>query len=99
MKTIEHDQWLRKGEELFGKDVKKWQFVCPGCKTVQTIQDFIDAEVSKETISRSIGFSCIGRFTDKKGCKWTLGGLLRIHKLEVVQNGKAIPSFEFANGE
>lgn len=67
----------------------------------------------KEDINGSIGFCCIGRFTgqgDKgisakhrgqkwdKGCNWCLGGLLRIHTLEVVMpDGHHRPTFELAD--
>lgn len=35
-----------------------------------------------------------------RGCDWTLGGLFRIHRLEVVtQDGRAWPSFEVATPE
>lgn len=35
-----------------------------------------------------------------RGCDWTLGGLLSIHRLEVIgDNGKAQPSFEIATAD
>ena len=38
--------------------------------------------------------------TDKRGCDWTLGGLLRIHSLEVLnEEGDAQPIFEPATAE
>ena len=65
----------------------------------------------KDDVHGYIGYSCIGRFTgqgDKgisaktkgipwdKGCNWTLGGLLRVHTLEVQIDGKPRPTFELA---
>jgi hypothetical protein len=100
VKTYTHDDWVAEAKKRFGDDLKKWQFVCPQCKTVQTIQDFIDADVEKETISRVIAFSCIGRFTEDKGCDWTLGGLFRIHKVEIImESGENHPAFEFSDAE
>ena len=97
MKTYTHDDWVTEAKKLFGDDLKKWSFVCPQCKTAQTIQDFIDAGVEKERISTAIAFSCIGRFTEDKGCDWTLGGLFHIHKVEIImEDGKNHPAFEFS---
>lgn len=69
-------------------------------------------EVEINTVLSSLGFCCIGRYTGQgdegiaahgrgekwdKGCNWTLGGLLRLHTLEIVMpDGKRIPSFELA---
>lgn len=88
-------QWREKAEPMFGKDIKQWKFQCPVCKQTQSLQEFIDAGV-KEPESKFY-FSCIGRFVKGRGCDWTLGGLLQIHKTEVVsEEGKPIPVFEFA---
>ena len=101
MESMLYEDWLEKGKNLFGKDFKKWRFKCPACGTVQTIKDFIDVGVEHEKIQAYIGFFCIGRFTDKKGCDWTLGGLLRIHRVEVVRENITVPVpvFEFAEVE
>jgi hypothetical protein len=38
--------------------------------------------------------------TEKRGCDWTLGGLFRVHKLEVIDaDGKQQPIFEIADPE
>ena len=97
MKQITLKEWIEKGEILFGKDRTKWKFVCPKCKTVQTLQDIIDTGVSIEDAQGYFAYSCIGRFTKEKGCNWTLGGLLQIHTTEVIMpDGKKRPVFEFA---
>lgn len=81
---------------------------CPMCGTIQTAQDFIDAGQghSFDDVQGKLGYSCIGRYTgagsprknpDGKPCNWTLGGLFRFHKLEVVTpDGKSHPHFELA---
>lgn len=84
-------------------------FRCPMCKTVQSIASLTSAGVSEDAAERYIGFSCIGRFTgaesprekpDGKPCDWTLGGLLRLHELEVVDNdGNTHPFFTVATTE
>jgi len=101
MNTYTEKEWKAEGIKRFGKDVKKWKFVCPFCKTIQTPQDLLDAGVKKEDLDGFIGFSCIGRFTDgKKGCDWTLGGLFSIHESIIICNdNRNRPIFEFADGD
>lgn len=83
-------------------------FICPMCGTLQSGKDFIEAGVGEdfEEIEKFIAYSCIGRWQgadsprkkpDGKPCNWTLGGLLRTHKLEVITpDGKHHPRFELA---
>lgn len=71
-------------------------FICPRCKTYQCGNNLIAAGAGKDfdEVEKYIGFSCIGRFDSSKGCDWTLGGLLQIHKLEVITpDGKRHPRF------
>jgi hypothetical protein len=97
MKTITLKEWKVKGEKLFGPDYKEWKFVCPACKGVQSYKDFDGVADDPENY---FFFSCIGRFKENVGCDWTLGGLLQIHKTEVIdEEGKAHPVFEFAETE
>jgi hypothetical protein len=82
------------------------KFVCPMCGTAQCAADFIAAGAGAtfEEVEKFIGFSCVGRFTGAPGprkepdgqpCNWSLGGLLRLHTLEVVTpDGKHHPHFE-----
>lgn len=87
-------------------------FKCPMCGTIQSAADLIRAGVSPDDVGKYIGFSCVGRWTDAgphkrrnkpgRGCDWTLGGLFKIHKLEVVipdDKGTIIPQFELATPE
>lgn len=86
--------------ELKAQGVERdhYAFVCPICSTVQSMallrKHMGERADEAETF---IGFSCVGRFSDagewrkdktpdpaKPGCNWTLGGLLQLHKLEVV---------------
>lgn len=82
---------------------------CPMCATVQSLQSFICAGTDPEQAEKFIGFSCVGRVTGAPGprkepdgepCNWTLGGLLRMHDLEVVdEEGKNHPHFVVASPE
>ena len=94
MKTLSVKDWRSKAEKLFGKDMKQWRFKCVSCGNIQTIQDFIDADIDAPVCKAH--FSCIGRWKKGVGCDWTLGGLLQIHEQEVVdEDGDIIKTFEF----
>lgn len=83
---------------------------CPVCGTVQSLTSLDRAGVPAGKQEHYIGFSCVGRFTNAgpwkkdeppgRGCDWTLGGLFRIHKLEVITaDGEKHPTFEIATAE
>lgn len=89
-------------------------FKCPICATVQSARDLINAGAGKtfDDVQKYLGFSCVGRFTnagpfDRKGknnlpgngCDWTLGGLLRFHKMEVYDEGEVHMRFEVCTPE
>lgn len=95
MITYTLQEWRNIAEPMFGKDVKNWQFKCPTCGHVQTMNDFKEAGVDEP--ETKFYYSCIGRWKIGTGCNWTLGGLFRIHKTEVIsEDGSCIPVFEFA---
>lgn len=98
--------------ERFKSEIKKSgkpriedvEFICPKCKTIQSAQDLIDAGAgagagaSIDDVEKYLAFSCVGRWTDKKGCDWTLGGLFQIHEMEVITpDGKHHPRFKLAH--
>jgi len=84
---------------------------CPMCGTLQTARELIAAGAGADfdAVERYLGWSCIGRFTgapsprtkpDGQPCNWTLGGMFRLHKLEVVTpDGEKHPRFELATRE
>lgn len=96
MKTYSYDDWIAEAKRRFGDDVKRWRVVCPSCKTEQSVQDFLDVGVPAPAFGGSVGYSCIGRFVEGKGCDWTLGGLFKIHEVEVERDGERTPVFDFA---
>lgn len=83
-------------------------FKCPMCATVQSAQSFICAGAGEDfdAVEKYVGFACVGRFTgagpsrkepDGKPCDWSLGGLFKLHKLEVqIEDGATQPIFEVA---
>lgn len=86
---------------------------CVVCATVQSMHSLIVAGAGKTPadVEKYFGFSCVGRWTKAgpfirgktpsgRGCDWTLGGLLTIHTLEVIDDeGKAHPHFQPASPE
>lgn len=107
MKTMTLDDFQAECMERFPSSLQT-AVKCPMCGTIQTAQDFINAGQghSFDDVQGLLGVSCIGRYTgagsprakpDGNPCNWTLGGLLRMHKLEVVTpDGKSHPHFELA---
>lgn len=86
--------------------------ICPVCGTVQSMASLLANGVPEAKVETQIGFSCVGRWTNagpatrkgkpqagKVGCDWTLGGLFRLHKLEVVDGDKVHPCFEIATAD
>lgn len=87
-------------------------FKCPLCETIQSATDLIRVGAGKtfDDVEKYLGFSCVGRWTKAgpalkgtppgRGCDWTLGGLLKMHKLEVeTENGQHHPRFEPCTSE
>lgn len=92
--VIYYEDWLKELKTRFGDDHKKWAFKCPSCNNIQTAQDFIDNKI--EDPKNKVYFNCIGRYVKGKGCDWSLGGLLQIHKVSVLKDAKVYPVFEMA---
>lgn len=94
METMGHKEWHDLGVKLYGTNTKDWKYKCVSCGNEQTGHDFDGLDLDWKTV---VFFSCLGRW--KKGivCDWTLGGLFKIHKREVVSEGKKVPVFLFAD--
>ncbi len=95
MKTMTLDEF--KGAiKSQGVPIVDVTFQCPRCKLLQSANDLIKAGAGKNMgeVEKYLGFSCVGRWDDSKGCDWTLGGLFQLHKLEVVTpDGEHHPRF------
>lgn len=104
--TLEEFQMELKAQGVSG--IEHCAFVCPICSG----HDLIIAGAGKtfNEIERFLAFSCVGRFTNAGshhpgtppggGCDWTLGGLFKVHELEVVTpDGEKHPRFELATTE
>lgn len=111
MQTMTLDEFISSCKAQ-GVSREDYAFKCPICGTIQSANDLIKAGAGPDfdSIEKYLGFSCVGRWTDAgphkkkdkpgKGCDWTLGGLFRLHKLEVTTpDGKQHPRFEVASPE
>ncbi len=97
MRVLTIDEWRKEGTDKFGDRWSLWKFQCVKCGNIQCGKDFESIGLTPEEIEKVVFFSCIGRWKKDVGCDWTLGGLFRIHKLEVTNaEGVPIPAFEFA---
>lgn len=106
MKTMTLDDFRAALKAQGMPDRTHYAFKCPACSTVQSAADLIAAGAgsSFDEVEPYLGFSCVGRFTgagsprkeaDGKPCNWTLGGLFKVHQLEVVTpDGKQHPHFK-----
>ena len=101
MRTLTHDEWLARGRELYGDDSRKWKFRCVICGNVQSHESVTtrNPKINPKITHTSnwIYCECEGRHTEGIGCDWTLGGLLKAHKLEVIDEDEKVPCFEFAD--
>lgn len=111
MIRVSAKDWLAIGQKLFGVDRMKWRFRCISCGHVQTAEDLAALGVVNEDAAY---FNCAGRYKPsalsglskeakeaKTGCDWTLGGLFRIHRVEVQhpESGRFLAVFEFDHPE
>lgn len=93
-RQMTHKEWWDEGVRLYGADPTKWRFRCARCNGSQSVEQCVAAGMTADEAY----FNCIGRRVDNIGCDWTLGGLFRIHTLEIMdEEGKAHPAFEFAD--
>ena len=111
MKTMTIEEFHAECKAQGVKSHEHIAVVCPMCQTVQSAQDLMNASAGDDfaEVEDVLGYSCIGRFTeggaprkvpDGKPCNWTLGGLFKLHRLEVVTpDGKHHPRFELATPE
>ena len=104
IETLTQQEWLAKGEKLFGEDVLEWEFVCPSCGHVQKPEDFRPYK-DKGADPNTAFLKCIGRYdghgdnsmgSGKKPCNYTSAGLLNINPVKVVKpDGKEVYVFAF----
>lgn len=101
-------EWFAEGEKRFGPDYLNWKFVCPICGNVAKVSDYKDAGAKDPNSAYE---QCIGRFLPKsdsfrafpsgnekrgKPCDYAVYGLFRIPGVIVIDEGKELLAFDFA---
>lgn len=90
-----------------GVPPEHYAFKCVRCGNIQSAASLVKYMSTNDAFA-CVYFSCEGRFTKDSGCDWTLGGLFRIHKMEVLKEDEnnpvcgvlhAVPVFEPASRE
>lgn len=112
MKTIGQGLLMAELDGQSVSDRAHYAFICPVCRTVQSMALLRREGVPEDQVETQIAFSCVGRWNGagparalspapgKIGCDWTLGGLFKLHVLEVVDEaGKVHPMFDIASPE
>lgn len=106
MKKQTVEEWLKEGEELFGKNKWDWKFKCPACSHVASIQDFKDA--GSDDPANDAYQKCIGRVNGKgtknqtdlgHGCNWAAYGLFGTvgkGRTIISDSGSEVEVFDFA---
>ncbi len=97
MKTMTLEQFQAAIKAQGMKRVEDALFRCPHCDTVQSAQDLINAGAgnSMDEVEKYLAYSGVGRWSNDKGCAWTLGGVYQTHELEVITpDGEHHPRFE-----
>ena len=104
-KQMTHAEWVAEGKRRFGPHTHKWQFVCPACGHVASVQDWQDADAPETAVA----FSCVGRWTEAKRqafggdgpgpCNYAGGGLFAINPIAVEKDGKIHRVFDFSDPE
>lgn len=91
------DEFYKKGEELFGTDKTTWKFICPSCKKVTQVQEWLDYAKSKEEAAGQIAFSCVGRLIVAKQ-RSTDDPNDPVHQLEIGQLGESKYACNYTTG-
>lgn len=86
---ISHEEFLLTMKDQ-GVPREHYAFKCVRCGNIQSAVSLVKYMSADEALAR-VYFSCEGRFTKERGCDWTLGGLFKIHKLEVLTEDKNDP--------
>lgn len=98
LRKVEHNEWVKVATSLYGDKATAWRFRCVACGHVQSVDNIraIRPSLDLGDWRGWIHFSCIGRRIDGVGCDWSLGGLFKIHTVQVAFEGEPMPTFEFA---
>lgn len=105
-------EWSAEGKRRFGEDTSKWEFLCPSCKHVQSVESILNEFPTwkEDEVRKWIMAECIGRHlpiieTKKNGrierkpikyCLWAAYGLFKITNTKIRVDGELHSLFDFA---
>lgn len=104
-RTLTIDEWETEARDRFGDDKLDWKFVCPVCKHVASVRDWMEAKAPEGAVA----FSCVGRYLDMEQphlvdgevgapCDYAGGGLFRLNPVHITKDdGTTHDVFEFAD--
>lgn len=111
--TFTHEEWLRRGCELYGHDIMTWRFKCPACGNIQRPIDFRPYADSHGALPSDAHTVCIGRCmknnannyvrkaigqTGPGPCDYAIFGLLNLsHTIVITREGRELAVFDFAD--
>ena len=98
-----HDEWVASAVRLYGKDPRKWRFMCPACGTVATPEQHIglggDLQDGPVVCIKRTHKLAVDNDV-RADCDWTAYGLLgTLGRGRVVRNpdGRSDEVFDFAD--
>jgi hypothetical protein len=97
-RRIDHDAWVSIARTIYDTP-DNIAFACVACGHRQSRASVLERnkQLKADDVSCWVFMACEGRYTEGVGCDWTLGGLFKLHTLEVVHRGDVVPCFEFAD--
>ena len=95
-------EWKAEGTRRFGPDQSRWRFVCPVCRHVASVADYLVAGARMS----QIGIACVGHWTGGTGhmgqpvpdqpCNFAGDGLLQFNMVRVQFTKTVELVFQFA---
>jgi hypothetical protein len=86
------EEWQAEMKERFPGGSSTVAFICPVCKNVATIDDFLAAGLTANDAPQQ----CLFRATDRKRCDWVAYGLFQAERKVKMPDGTLTPVFKFA---
>ena len=100
MRRLKKEEFFAEMMTKFGAEQLAWRFRCPECGTAQSLQDYVDAGITREDAADGLGSQCIGNRVKHLGCTYKLLDDPRTDKpgcIEVLKpDGSAFVCFELA---
>lgn len=97
--TMTQDEWKQYGEDHYGDDQDDWEFVCPRCGHVQSVNDVMERypDRDRDSVRLWINKNCESRVVEESNisCDWALGMIDSYYGIELSDTEGT--SFAFAD--